>query len=721
MMTFENIVHKPLKDYSTQEAKTYAQSILEKMTIKEKIGQLYQAPYFSNIVTGHAFDSTGTIDEIKAGLVGSVLSVHNEDTLFNLQKIAVEESRLGIPLIFMFDVIHGFKTAFPTNLALSNSWDTDLVERISKAVAFETSHAGIHLTFSPMVDLVRDPRWGRVMESNGEDPYLSSCLAKAYVRGYEQDSLSNKNAVAGCVKHFAGYGFAEAGREYNTVDISKRVFYNMVLPPFKAAVDEGVSMLMTSFNTIFDRPATANKELLKDILRDEMNFNGVVISDYTSTEEIIAHKVAIDEKDAALQCFNAGLEHEMVSRTYITHLESLVEERKVSEKDLDEAVLHMLILKVKLGLFDDPYRNFYPNSKQYMLLESTKNIAIEAVEKSVVMLKNDQVLPLKSNEKVALVGPYIDSKDVIGEWAALCKKDDVITIKDAFIQNNYPFEYFDDANIDDLKNYPEIKTVIIALGEPGSHAGEGNSKTKIYLDEKQKRLFNKVNRLNKKIVLTIFAGRPLIITDYANRADAVMYAYQPGTMTGTGLFNLYTGKSSPSGKLTMTFPYHEGQIPIYYNHYNTGRPLDPLRPNYRYNSRYIDAPNDPLYPFGFGLSYGTFIYTDLKLDKKELQKNQELKVEVTITNDSEYKAEEIVQLYIEAENFSVSRPVDELKAFKKEKFNPHEIKTITFTLTSNDFRAYNIDMNFTAEAHNYKVKVGSSSAKKIEEKVKVFD
>jgi beta-glucosidase len=691
-------------------------SLLSKMTLNEKIGQLYQAPYFSDIVTGHSFDSSQTIKRIKGGMVGSILSVHDEDVIRKLQKTAVEESRLGIPLLFAFDVIHGYKTSFPINLALSNTWDETLVKKIAKAIAYETSHRGLHLTFSPMLDLVRDPRWGRVMESNGEDPYLSSILGKAYIEGYQQNDLSNSDSVAACAKHFIGYGHVEAGREYNTVDISKRVLYNMYLPQFKTAINANVSMIMTSFNTVFDVPATANKTLLKDILRDELKFKGVTISDYTSTEEIINHKIADDLKDVAKQCFNAGLDHEMVSESYIQHLNELVQEKTVSENDINESVKRMLSLKYELGLFDKPYAYLYENSNQYLLNESTVKLAREAAEKSIVMLKNDQILPISKDKKIVLCGPYVDSKDVIGEWAALCKKDDVTSIKEAFINNNY--SNMNDETKDNVKN---ADIILMALGEPGSHAGEGNSKANIYLDKTQKEYFDSIRKINPNIVLIVFAGRPLIISHYHQYAKAILYAYQPGMETGNAIYNLVTGKVSPSAKLTMTLPYHEGQIPIYYNHYNTGRPYDEKRPKYRYNTRYIDCPNEPLYPFGYGLSYGNIKYLDFEIDKQIFKKYDKLSIKVTVENDNQYAVDEIVQCYIEAITYSVSRPVNELKSFKRVTFKPFEKKIIEFELSIEDFRAFNLNMEWTAEHRKYKVKVGPNSRDLISKKIEVVD
>jgi beta-glucosidase len=691
-------------------------NLLKKMTIKEKIGQLYQAPYFSDVVTGHKKDTSGTLKRIKEGMVGSILSVHDESVLFDLQKIAIEESRLGIPILFAFDVIHGYHTSFPINLALSNSWDTSLIEKVSKVVAYETAHKGIHLTFSPMLDIVRDPRWGRVMESNGEDPYLSGVLGQAYIKGYQQDNLSNENTIASCAKHFIGYGLSEAGREYNTVDLSDRALHNIYLPPFKMAVEEGVPMVMTSFNTVFDVPSTANKYLLKNILRDKLKFDGVIISDYTSTEEIISHKIASNLKEVAYKCFDAGLEMEMVSESYIKHLQDLIENQELSEKDLDRSVERILDLKEKLGLFDNPYGYFYENSDQYVLTEDHRRLSKEAAEKSIVLLKNDDILPINDKQSIVLCGPFSDSQDLIGEWKALSKTSDVITIKDAFMDSKYTI--FDENKDEDIR---KADCIIMALGEAGNQAGEGNSKTDLNISKEQEDYFDKIYALNQNIVLIIFAGRPLILTKFDRLAKAILYAYQPGLEAGPAIRDLIMGHINPSAKLTMTFPYHQGQIPIYYNHYQTGRPFDPSKPDYRYNSRYIDSPNDPLYVFGHGLSYSNFKYENLELSQSSLKGDESLKVSIDIFNDSDYPGDEIVQLYIEALSFSVSRPVNELKAFKKVTFKAHERKTIDFELDINDFKSYNIDMIYTAEKSYYYVKVGRSSSDLLSKKILVND
>ena len=681
-------------------------ALIKKMTLEEKIGQLQQSPYISDVITGHQLDTSDVARKVKAGEIGSILSVYNEQTLKSLQEMAVKESRLGIPLLFCFDVIHGFKTAFPINLALAHSFDPDLIERVSKAVAYETSHGGIHLTFSPMVDIVRDPRWGRVMESNGEDPYLSSELAKAYVKGYQGDDLSDPYSVAACVKHFAGYGFSEAGRDYNTVDISKRVLMNTILPPFKAAIDAGVSMLMTSFNTVFDIPATANQELLQTILRDDLDFKGVVISDFSSTEEIIDHKIAKDVKDVAYQCFKAGIDMEMGSTSFHQSLAHLIEEGELSMDALDDAVRRILILKDQLGLFENPFRNFYDDSATYMLNDATRKLAKEAALKSMVLLKNEAVLPLDVNQKVAVIGTHASSQDLIGEWPGLTQKEDVITLERAFKLQKVHADYFKTVNAVDLNGYD---AVILTLGEASNESGEGYSKADINLSDTDLALLDEVTKKHSNVVVIIFSGRPLVLTPVASKAHAILQAYLPGTEAGSALYEILFGLESPSGKLAMTYPYHAGQVPLYYNHYQTGRPLNPDEPMYRYRTHYIDSPNTPLYPFGFGLNYGDIQITDIKVSSPSCDVSSPVELEITLKNKGAFKATEVLQGYIEALNYSVSRPVNELKRFKRITLAKGEEKTIHWTFTVADFRAYNKDYEWTAEQRPYKIKLGFSS------------
>ena len=698
----------------------FVEQLLSTMTLQEKIGQLQQTSYFSDVITGHELDTSETLQQIRDGKIGSILSVYDVSILKKLQRLAVEESRLGIPLFFAFDVIHGYRTAFPINLALAGSFDPELIERVAKVSAYEASHAGMHLTFSPMVDIVRDPRWGRVMESNGEDPYLSSVLAASYVKGYQGANLSNPGQLAACVKHFAGYGFSEAGRDYNTVDLSLRRLQTVVVPPFKEAIDAGVSMVMTGFNVVFDRPATANHFLLQDILRQQLGFKGVVISDYSSTEEIIDHKVATDLKDVAYQSFTAGIDHEMGSTSFQSHLAALIEEGKVSEAAVDEAVGRVLALKEEMGLFENPYRNFYPEHEQYFLTDETKQIALEAAEKSIILLKNDNCLPLSSNN-IAIVGPFSTSQDLIGEWPALTRKDEVTSLYQAWKNQGIEIDCFPEMTDVKLVDLTKYDAVIVTLGESGHEAGEGHSKVDLTLKQEQRDLFELVSSKHSNVIAVVFAGRPLVITEIDQKAQAVLYAFQPGTQAGIALMNIITGKTNPSAKCAMTFPSHQGQIPLYYNHFKTGRPLDPNDPMYRYRSHYIDQSNDPLYPFGYGLTYGQILIDSMRLSKLELSMNDTLKVTASLSNPSLFEVTEVVQVYIEALSYSVVRPVNELKRFKRVTLHPNQTKSVEFSLSIEDFRSYDIDMKWTAEKRDYVVKVGLSSNTSLESKIHIID
>lgn len=697
------------------------QQLLAQMTLSEKIGQLQQTSYFSDVITGHELDTSETLQQIRDGKIGSILSVYDTRILRELQRLAVEESRLAIPLFFAFDVIHGYRTAFPINLALAGSFDPDLIERVAKASAFEASHAGMHLTFSPMVDIVRDPRWGRVMESNGEDPYLSGVLAASYVKGYQGDGLSKPGQLAACVKHFAGYGFSEAGRDYNTVDISERRLQTMVIPPFKEAIKAGVSMVMTGFNVLFDLPATANKYLLQDVLREQLQFEGVVISDYSSTEEIMDHKVARDLKDVAFQCFTAGIDHEMGSTSFQSHLATWIEQGEISETALDQAVARVLTLKEEMGLFENPYRNFYENHDQYFLTDQTKKLALEAAEKSIVLLKNDNSLPLATTSKIALVGPFAMSQDVIGEWPALTRQEEVVTLYQGFAALGIEVEVFQELSDIVTTELSQFDAVILTMGEAGNEAGEGYSKVDLSIKKEQLELFNAVTEKHNNVIAIVFAGRPLILTEVDAKAQAVLYAYQPGTQTGPALVNLVLGFTNPSAKCAMTFPSHQGQIPLYYNHYKTGRPLNLKDPMYRYRSHYIDHSNDPLYPFGYGLTYGSVTVDSMTLSTTQLSGDAKLKVSISLRNDSAFDVTEVIQLYIEAVNYSVARPVNELKRFQRVTVPSNQSSTIEMTVTVEDFRSYNIDMKWTAETRDYLVKVGTASNNTITSLVHIID
>lgn len=720
----ETIDRSPLPKRSIDEIKKLSLELLNKMTLTEKIGQLYEAGYEGAAISGPSFDASETVKNIREGKVGSLLGLYDNDVIYTLQKTAVTESRLGIPLLFCNDIIHGCRTLFPLNLAMSNSWNKELIYKSSKVSAYESSHSGVNLTFSPMLDIVRDPRWGRVCESNGEDAYLSSELAKAYVKGYEQDDLTSYDTVASCAKHFVGYGAALAGREYNTVDFSRRHLFQTYLKPFEAAIEAGTQMIMSSFNVFEDVPVTANKYLLRDVLRDKLKFDGVVISDYTSSMEIMNHKVAKNKKEVARKCLEAGLDHEMIYTSYIDCLEELVSEDDKYLKLIDEACLRVLILKYKLGLFDNPYKNIYHDFEDYWLKEEAINTALEVSLESMVLLKNNnQTLPL-TNEKVLYVGPHFDTQELNGVWGGKCQNKDVISIKEGLIKAGHSFKYvlgsdYETTSEELIREAVEasktVDKIVITVGEKHHMSGEAYSRSNIKLFDSQIRLVKELTKLGKKVVLLVFAGRPLDLTDVCEDVDAILYCYFLGTTTGLAIEKILYGKACPSGKLTMTLPYTLGQVPIFYNTLNTGRPVEKDF-NY-YTSRYADIPNEPLYPFGFGLSYANFKYSNLRLDKTNVTKDDIITVSVDIYNDSSFKGKEIVELYIEALSFSVSRPNLELKDFTKVEFEPFEKKTITFEFNVNKLAYYNIDMLEIVEDGEYKIYVGPSSNNLLEEKI----
>ena len=708
------INRNPIPKRTHDEIDKLVNDLLSKMTIKEKIGQMFETGYEGTAITGPQFNSSSTVQNIKEGLVGSIIGLYDNTVIYTLQKTAVENSRLGIPLLFCNDIIHGCRTAFPINLALSCSWNPDVIKDCATVSAYESSHSGVNVVFSPMLDIVRDPRWGRVAESNGEDPYLSSVLAKAYVEGYQGD-LGSYDTVAACIKHYIGYGAALAGREYNTVDFSRRSLFQYYLKPFEAAVDAGVAMVMTSFNVFEDVPVTCNKYLLRDVLRDKLGFKGVVISDYTSSSEMLNHKVAKDDREVAKKCIKAGLDHEMIATTYIDHLEDLVDSGEVDVKLINEACYRVLYLKYELGLFDNPYKNVYFNFEDYWLSDEAKEKSLNAALESVVLLKNDnECLPIK-DEKIAIIGPIADTNQVIGCWAGKAKWDHCISLLSALDSQNHEYLYAKGSNIFDttpemieeaVSVAKEADKVILAVGEHDRMGGEANARGDIRIPEAQVKLIDEITKLGKKVILLVFASRPLDLTNVVDKVDSIMYAWYLGTMSGVALEKLLYGKANPSGKLTMTFPYTVGQVPVYYNTLPTGRPYDV---NNSYTSHYSDIPNDPLYPFGYGLSYSKFVYSNLKVANTLVRENDVISVSVDIKNDSNVAGDEIVELYIEAQSFSVSRPVLELKGFKKIHFEANEAKTVTFELDSNLLSYYNIDMLDIVEDGKYNIYVGTSS------------
>ncbi len=706
--------------------------LLKKMTLEEKIGQMNQYNGF--------WDATGPIpkdannkkkyEDIKTGKVGSMLNVKDVKSIRNIQKLAVENSRLGIPLIFGLDVIHGLKIASPIPLAEAASWDLEAIEKSARNAAIEASAIGLNWTFAPMVDISRDARWGRVMEGAGEDPYLGSKIAIARVKGFQGDDLSANNTIAACAKHFAGYGFVQAGRDYNTVDIGTSTLYNVVLPPFKAAVDADVRTIMNAFNILNGIPSTGNSFLQRDILKKQWAFDGFVISDWASQKEMINHGFAKNMEQVAEIAVNAGSDMDMESHAYINHLKELVESRKVPISVVDDAVKRILRVKFELGLFDDPYR--YCNEereKEFEYNQKHLKASLDIAKKSIVLLKNEgKLLPLKKErQKIAIIGELANDKNSpIGNWRAMVNENSAVSVLEGLnaykgSEINYAkgVDVFKGANAGwqnleinktDKNGFEEAinlaknsDVVIMVLGEHGFQSGEGRSRAKLGLPGLQQELLEEVFKVNKNIVLVVMSGRPLVLTWADENIPAIVEAWQLGSQSGHAIAQVLYGDYNPSGKLPISFPRSVGQIPIFYNKYNTGRPE---QEHGVYWSHYTDESNDPLYPFGFGLSYTTFSYSGLKIDTND-QKN--IKVSATIKNTGKTRGEEVVQLYIRDRVASVVRPIKELKGFKKIELEPGESKTISFNLTDKELGFYNNNGKYIVEPGEFDVMVGTSS------------
>lgn len=702
-------------------------SLIDKMTIHEKISQLIQlaTPFYEGAANGGQI--TGPMLELgiqKEDVInsGSVLGASGAKEVRSIQEVHLKDNRLGIPLLMMADIVHGYKTIFPVPLAIGCSWDLEAAEKSAEIAAKEASVSGVHVTFAPMVDLVRDPRWGRVMESTGEDPFLNSEFARAFVRGFQGNDLSNEtDRVAACVKHFAAYGAAEGGRDYNTVDMSERQLRESYLPAYKAALDEGCEMVMTAFNTVDGIPATGNKRLMRDLLREEMGFNGVLISDWGAVKEQIPHGVARDEKEAAEKAIQAGVDIEMMTSCYAHHLQSLIEEGKVEEKTIDEAVYRILELKEKLGLFENPYRGADEESeKEIVLSETHRKAAYELAVKSSVLLKNDGILPLNKEKKIALIGPFAKSGDILGPWSWLGSKDEAVTLfegiskkvssENLLVEKGCDVETGSEELLNQaITTAKEADIIVLALGEDSEMSGEAGCRADIRLPEIQLELISKIKGLGKPVAVVLFNGRPLDLTGIEGQVDAILEAWYPGTEGGNAVADILFGDRNPSGKLTMSFPYTVGQVPVYYNNYNTGRPKDAPDAQVRYVSQYLDIPNAPLYPFGHGLSYTNYKYSELKLSSNTVTSDQSLNVSVNVINSGDVAGEEIVQLYVRDMAGEVVRPLKELKAFEKVTLAPGESKTIEFTLTEEQLRYHHADLAFTSDAGEFTVFVGGSS------------
>ena len=718
------------------EKEKFINDLISKMTLDEKAGQMNQYNGF--------WDATGPMpegdyqkkryNELMNGQVGSMLNVIGVDEIYALQKIAVEETRLGIPLIFGHDVIHGYKTIFPIPLAESSSWDLKLMENSARVAATEASADGLHWTFAPMVDISRDARWGRVMEGAGEDPYLGSLVAKARVKGFQGTDLSEINSIVACAKHFAGYGFSEAGRDYNTTDFNHYTLHNTIMPPFKAAVDAGVRTFMNSFNTLDEIPATGHIHIQRDILKGDWDFDGFIVSDWGSIDQMIPHGFARDGNHAAELALIAGSDMDMESSLYVSQLVGLVNSGKVDIKLIDDAVRRILRVKYELGLFDDPYK-YCNNERSIQELGSDQNmqLALDAAKKSIVLLKNNNnLLPLeKDGEKIALIGPLVDDKNSpLGNWRSQAVYNSATSVLEGMNKykgNRTIFEkgvelYYGKTNFhnrvklnyNDRSEFGKAKlaaatsdVVVMVMGEEGNQSGEGRSRTNIGLPGLQLELLKEIYKINQNIVLVVMSGRPLDLSWADKNIPSILQAWHLGSKSGDAIAQVLYGDYNPSGKLTMSFPRNVGQVPIYYNFKNTGRPSTSIEQVT--NSGYADVVNSPLYPFGHGLSYTNFKYSNLTIDSSELDYNSKINISVKIENTGFITGKEVAQLYIRDIVGSIARPMKELKGFELIELAPGESKVVNFKIDSSLLEFYTYENKWEAEVGKFHAFIGTNS------------
>lgn len=717
-------------------------ALMEKMTLEEKIGQL-NLPAVGDITTGQASNSD-VAEKIKQGKVGGLFNIKSAEKIKEVQRIAVEESRLGIPLIFGMDVIHGYKTVFPIPLALSSSWDMEAIEQMARISAIEASADGICWTLSPMVDISRDPRWGRVAEGGGEDPFLGGEIAKAMVKGYQGEDLAANNTVMACLKHFALYGATEAGRDYNTTDMSRVRMYNEYFEPYKAAVEAGSGSVMSSFNEVDGIPATANKWLMTDVLRDQWGFDGFVVTDYTAIKEMIDHGLG-DLQQVSTLALKAGIDMDMVSEGFSSPLIKSLAEGKITQNEIDKACRRILEAKYKLGLFDDPYKYCDVNRAANEIYTSEhRKIARDIASKSIVLLKNeDHLLPLSSQGRIALIGPMANNKvNMQGTWSVAGDYEKSVSILEG-VQNavgrKAKITYAKGANIvgdaelesrisifgkdtkrdqrsdEALKNEAlniirQSDVVVAVLGESSEMSGECACRTDIGLPQNQQELLKAILKTGKPVVMVLLTGRPLAITWENEHVPAILNAWFAGSEAGDAIADVLFGKVNPSGKLTITFPQNVGQIPIFYNHKNTGRPLPKGAWFQKFRSNYLDVSNEPLYPFGYGLSYTNFSYGDIEINKEHLHGNEELDVSISVSNIGNRKGREVVQLYIRDLVGSITRPVKELKGFQMIELEPGETQKVTFKVTPEQLKFYNYNLKYGWEPGEFEVMIGSSSS-----------
>ena len=712
------------------EAEKFADNLISKMTLREKVGQMSQFVTSTGVITGPEGEKMNIEQLVKAGEVGSILNITTPEEIERMQRLAVDSSRLGIPILFGHDIIHGCKVIFPINLACACTWNTDAVKESARIAAAEASAMGIAWTFSPMCDVSADPRWGRVSEGSGEDPYLGAKMSAAMVEGYQGKDLADSSTILACVKHFVAYGAPEAGREYNTVDMSERMFRDRYLPPYKAAMNAGAGSVMTAFNDFDAIPVSGSKKILKNLLRDELGFDGFVVSDYNAVREMVRHGVAEDDKEAAYKALSAYLDMEMVSGTYLNNVEALIEDGLISEDMIDEMCRNILVAKYNLGLFDDPFRyggaeRFYESIHKEEDLEFSRSVARE----SMVLLKNeDKTLPLNGADRIALIGPYISCGEaMLGSWIAFGEEDRAVTLEQGFknrfpgkvtsVKGCDPFQHLKGGIAEAVKVARNADVAVLTLGLPGNVSGESGSLTTVEIPDVQKELLAAVRETGKPVVILLVTGRAMALESIEDLADAILVVWHPGTMGGMAVADLVSGDFSPSGHLVMSFPRCDGQIPIRYNYKNTGRPTKwkvPSTPTHEfgnkpYSSCYMFTPNTPLYPFGYGLSYTEFEYDQLEVVNPEVAPGENVSIRARVTNVGDRAGVTVAQLYMRDLVASTTRPVRELKGFERVALAPGESATVEFTLTAEDMAFCREDMEFAQEPGDFKVWVGDSS------------
>ncbi len=751
LLAFSFMSHIAVAQQQDLQMKTFVDALLKKMTLEEKLGQLNLLTS-GEVVTGSAV-STGVEAKIKAGQVGALLNMTKVDDIRKAQQMAVEQSRLKIPLLFGLDVVHGYKTTFPIPLALSCSWDMNMIERSARVAAIEASADGINWTFSPMVDIARDARWGRIAEGSGEDPYLGSRIAAAMVQGYQGNFSENSNILS-CVKHFALYGAAEAGRDYNTTDMSRVRMYNEYFPPYKAAVEAGAATVMTSFNEVDGIPATANKWLMTNVLRKQWGFNGFVVTDYTAINEMMAHGMG-DLKTVSALALNAGTDMDMVGEGFTGTIAQSLKEGKVDINTINTACRRILEAKYKLGLFTDPYRNCKGDRSAEIYTPEKRLEARKAATETFVLLKNQQqLLPLKKQGSIALIGPLANSRvNMTGTWsvsAEITKHPSLLEALQQTVGSQVKINYAKGSNLTadsmleinstmfgrslhrDARTAADLKKealdiasksdiIVAALGESSEMTGEASSRTDIGIPDTQKELLAALVATGKPVVLVLFAGRPMTLTWENEHVPAILNVWFGGCEAGAAIADVLFGDVNPSGKLTTSFPQNVGQLPLYYSHKNTGRPLTANDKWFtKFHSNYLDVSNEPLYPFGYGLSYSTFSYSDIRLSAKQFKPGSQITATVTVTNTSHQDGVEIVQLYTRDLVGSITRPVKELKGFQRVAIKAGESREVTFTISENDLKFYNSELKYVAEPGDFKIFIGGNSRDVKEEGFKLL-